>query len=209
MRVLLSKPDALGDQLIAAGPVQALLARRPDIRLVWHVCATRECVAPLLGAEVFVPDWTHRSAAEEAARLAAHSGRLIFLPFPLHSHEAWSDDLRRRLRWWHAFLRATAWDVSVLGLVNRTWVGDFTCLVAPATRRLGFDPLPMRQPLVNEAQSLAGADRPAFTQSLPASFESSEAAQLQSLFALLEPARAPPPAALDSSATAATTGSHG
>ena len=192
MRVLLSKPDALGDQLIAAGPVQALLARRPDIRLVWHVCATRECVAPLLGAEVFVPDWTHRSAAEEAARLAAHSGRLIFLPFPLHSHEAWSDDLRRRLRWWHAFLRATAWDVSVLGLVNRTWVGDFTCLVAPATRRLGFDPLPMRQPLVNEAQSLAGADRPAFTQSLPASFESSEAAQLQSLFALLEPALAAP-----------------
>lgn len=187
MRVLLSKPDALGDQLIAAGPVQALLARRPDLRLVWHVCATRECVASLLGAEVFVPDWTRRSATEEAARLAAHPGRLIFLPFPLHSHEAWSDDLRHRLRWWYAFLRATRWDASILGLVNRNWVGDFTALVAPAAQRFGFDALPMRQPLVNEAQSLAGADHPTFTQSLPASFESSEAAQLQSLFALLEP----------------------
>lgn len=195
MRVLLSKPDALGDQFIAAGLVQALLARRPDIRVVWHVCASRECVAALLGAEVFVPDWAHQAPAAEAARLAAHPGRLILLPFPLNSHEVWSDDLRRRLRWWHAFLQASAWEVSVLGLVNRNWVGDFTVLAAPAPRRLGFEALPMRQPLVNEAGSLAGADRPSFTQSLPASFERAEAAQLQDLFALLEPslaAAAPP-----------------
>lgn len=187
MRVLLSKPDALGDQLIAAGLVQELLRRRADLRLVWHVCATREAIAPLLGAEVFTPDWQTRSAAEEAARLAAHPGRLVLLPFPLSAHEPWTDDLRRRLSWWHDFLRATAWDVSVLGLVNRNWVGDFTALVAPAPQRLGFDALPMRQPLVNEAQSLAGADQPAFTRSLAPSFERAEAEQLLDLFALLEP----------------------
>ena len=163
MRILLSKPDALGDQLIAAGPVQELLRRRPDVRLVWHVAATREAVAPLLGADVFAPDWRNRPAAEEAARLAAHPSRLVLLPFPLDAHEPWTDDLRGRLRWWHDFLRATSWDACVLGLVNRTWVGDFTALVAPAALRFGFDPLPMRQPLVNEARALAGADAPAFT----------------------------------------------
>lgn len=194
MNVLLSKPDALGDQLIAAGLVQELLRRRPDVRLVWHVCATREAVAPLLGAEVFTPDWRQRSAAAEAARLAAHPGRLIFLPFPLHAHEPWSDDLRHRLRWWHDFLRATAWDASVLGLVNRNWVGDFTAIVAPAARRLGFDALPMRQPLVNEARSLAGADAPDFAATVAPSFERAEAAQLLDLFALLEPGLATLPA---------------
>ena len=187
MRVLLSKPDALGDQLIAAGPVQALLARRPDIRLVWHVCATREAIASVIGGEVFLPRWHEASPAEEAARLAAHPGRLVLLPFPLHAHEAWSQDLRRRLQWWHDFLRATQWDASVLGLVSRNWVGDFTAIVAPAARRFGFEALPVRQPLLNDAQRLAGADHPSFTATRTPSFDRAEAAQLLELFTLLEP----------------------
>jgi ADP-heptose:LPS heptosyltransferase/GT2 family glycosyltransferase len=187
MRVLLSKPDALGDQLIAAGVVQELLRRRPDVRLVWHVCATREAIASVIGGEVFLPRWHEASPAEEAARLAAHPGRLVLLPFPLHAHEAWSQDLRRRLQWWHDFLRATQWDASVLGLVSRNWVGDFTAIVAPAARRFGFEALPGRQPLVNDAQRLAGADHPSFTATQAPSFDRAEAAQLLELFTLLEP----------------------
>jgi ADP-heptose:LPS heptosyltransferase/GT2 family glycosyltransferase len=190
MRVLLSKPDALGDQLIAAGVVQELLRRRPDVRLVWHVCATREAIASVIGGEVFLPRWHEASPAEEAARLAAHPGRLVLLPFPLHAHEAWSQDLRRRLQWWHDFLRATQWDASVLGLVSRNWVGDFTAIVAPAARRFGFEALPARQPLVNDAQRLAGADHPSFTATRAPSFERAEAAQLLELFTLLEPSLA-------------------
>lgn len=187
MRVLLSKPDALGDQLIAAGVVQELLRRRPDVRLVWHVCATREAIAAVIGGEVFLPRWNEASPTEEAARLAAHPGRLVLLPFPLHAHEAWSQDLRRRLQWWHDFLRATQWDASVLGLVSRNWVGDFTAIVAPAERRFGFEALPVRQPLVNDAQRLAGADHPSFTATRAPSFDRAEAAQLLELFTLLEP----------------------
>jgi ADP-heptose:LPS heptosyltransferase/GT2 family glycosyltransferase len=190
MRVLLSKPDALGDQLIAAGVVQELLRRRPDVRLVWHVCATREAIASVIGGEVFTPRWNEASPADEAARLAAHPGRLVLLPFPLHAHEAWSEDLRRRLQWWHDFLRATRWDASVLGLVSRNWVGDFTAIVAPATQRFGFEALPARQPLVNDAQRLAGADHPSFTATRAPSFERAEAAQLLELFTLLEPSLA-------------------
>jgi ADP-heptose:LPS heptosyltransferase/GT2 family glycosyltransferase len=190
MRVLLSKPDALGDQLIAAGVVQELLRRRPDVRLVWHVCATREAIASVIGGEVFTPRWNEASPADEAARLAAHPGRLVLLPFPLHAHEAWSEDLRRRLHWWHDFLRATRWDASVLGLVSRNWVGDFTAIVAPATQRFGFEALPARQPLVNDAQRLAGADHPSFTATRAPSFERAEAAQLLELFTLLEPSLA-------------------
>jgi ADP-heptose:LPS heptosyltransferase/GT2 family glycosyltransferase len=190
MRVLLSKPDALGDQLIAAGVVQELLRRRPDVRLVWHVCATREAIASVIGGEVFTPRWNEASPADEAARLAAHPGRLVLLPFPLHAHEAWSEDLRRRLQWWHDFLRATRWDASVLGLVSRNWVGDFTAIVAPAARRFGFEALPARQPLVNDAQRLAGADHPSFTATRAPSFERAEAAQLLELFTLLEPSLA-------------------
>ena len=190
MRVLLSKPDALGDQLIAAGVVQELLRRRPDVRLVWHVCATREAIASVIGGEVFTPRWNEASPADEAARLAAHPGRLVLLPFPLHAHEVWSEDLRRRLQWWHDFLRATRWDASVLGLVSRNWVGDFTAIVAPATQRFGFEALPARQPLVNDAQRLAGADHPSFTATRAPSFERAEAAQLLELFTLLEPSLA-------------------
>ena len=190
MRVLLSKPDALGDQLIAAGVVQELLRRRPDVRLVWHVCATREVIASVIGGEVFTPRWNEASPADEAARLAAHPGRLVLLPFPLHAHEVWSEDLRRRLQWWHDFLRATRWDASVLGLVSRNWVGDFTAIVAPATQRFGFEALPTRQPLVNDAQRLAGADHPSFTATRAPSFERAEAAQLLALFTLLEPSLA-------------------
>jgi ADP-heptose:LPS heptosyltransferase/GT2 family glycosyltransferase len=190
MRVLLSNPDALGDQLIAAGVVQELLRRRPDVRLVWHVCATREAIASVIGGEVFTPRWNEASPADEAARLAAHPGRLVLLPFPLHAHEAWSEDLRRRLQWWHDFLRATRWDASVLGLVSRNWVGDFTAIVAPATQRFGFEALPARQPLVNDAQRLAGADHPSFTATRAPSFERAEAAQLLELFTLLEPSLA-------------------
>jgi ADP-heptose:LPS heptosyltransferase/GT2 family glycosyltransferase len=196
MRVLLSKPDALGDQLIAAGVVQELLRRRPDVRLVWHVCATREAIASVIGGEVFTPRWNEASPAEEAARLAAHPGRLVLLPFPLHAHEAWSQDLRRRLQWWHDFLRATRWDASVLGLVSRNWVGDFTAIVAPAARRFGFEALPGRQPLVNDAQRLAGADHPSFTATLTPSFDRGEAVQLLELFTRVEPslgAVSPPP----------------
>jgi GT2 family glycosyltransferase len=115
---------------------------------------------------------------------------LVLLPFPLHAHEAWSEDLRRRLQWWHDFLRATRWDASVLGLVSRNWVGDFTAIVAPATQRFGFEALPARQPLVNDAQRLAGADHPSFTATRAPSFERAEAAQLLELFTLLEPSLA-------------------
>jgi ADP-heptose:LPS heptosyltransferase/glycosyltransferase involved in cell wall biosynthesis len=187
MKILFTKPDALGDQFIAAGPLQALLQHRPGLQIVWHVQTGREVIAPLVGAEVFVPQWESHRATEEAARLAGFGAPLVLLPYPLAPHEAWTPDLRRRLRWWHEFLRATHWDAVAEGLVNRNWVGDFTVCIAPATERLGFTANPMRQPLNNEALSLAGAPGPEFTQELEPSFEKPEARQMLDLLALLEP----------------------
>lgn len=187
MRLLFSKPDALGDQFVAAGAVQALLRLRPDTSIVWHVQAGREAIAPMLGAGVFTPRWQERTPESEAARLAGHSARLLFLPFPLNAHEPWTDDLRRRLAWWSGFLRATAWDAVALGLVNRNWVGDVTAGLAPAPLRVGFTANAMRQPLVNEAHSLLGGGNPGFTRQIPSSFDQSEGRQIMDLLALLEP----------------------
>ncbi len=195
MNLLISKPDALGDQFIAAGAVQALRRIRPDVRIVWHVRAGMEAFAPLVGGQVFIPD-THAPAAAEAARLADCVDPLIILPFPLAPFEPWTDDLRGRLRWWAAFLQATSWDASVLAQINRNWVGDFTIAMAPAAQRFGLSANPARQPLVNEAQALAVADAPDFTRALSPSFTQSEAAQLRDLFAAFEPRLAalePPP----------------
>lgn len=186
MNLLFSKPDSLGDQLIAAGPLQALRALQPGWRIVWHVRAGMETIAPLVGAEVFVPR-TDAAPAAEAARLAAHPGSFLLLPYPLSSYEPWTADLRRRLAWWADFLRATAWDAVVLGLINRTWVGDVTVMLAAAPVRIGCVAHAMRQPLVNEARVLAGADTPDFTAALEPSFKRAEAAQLRDLLAALEP----------------------
>ena len=186
MRLLLSKPDALGDQIIVAGAVQALRRLQPDWRIVWHVRAGVEGVASLVDAAIFTPQ-VELAPEAEAARLAAQTAPLIVLPYPLSAHEPWTDDLRRRIAWWAAFLRATTWDATVLGLVNRNWVGDLTVALVPASTRVGFTANAMRQPLVNEAQALANADTPIFTATLAPSFTQSEGAQLRALLALVEP----------------------
>lgn len=186
MRLLFSKPDSLGDQLIAAGPLQALRELQPGWRVVWHVRSGMEAVAPLIGAEVFLPQVAAEPAAE-AARLAGMTAPLVMLPYPLSPYEEWTSDLRQRLAWWAAFIRATSWDAVVLGLVNRTWIGDLTVALAPAPVRVGFNANAARQALVNEAQAHAGAEAPAFTATLAPSFERSEGAQMRDLLALLEP----------------------
>jgi ADP-heptose:LPS heptosyltransferase len=192
MRVLISKPDSLGDQFIAAGAVQALRRLRPEVRIVWHVRTGMEAIAPLIDAEIFSPQASAAPAAE-AARLAAHRAPLLLLPYPLSPFEPWTNELRERIRWWAAFLQATPWDATLLGLVNRNWVGDFTVALAPAPVRIGFAANPARQPLMNEAGALAGGDAPTFTTALPSSFTRSEAAQLRDLFAAIEPRLPPAP----------------
>jgi ADP-heptose:LPS heptosyltransferase len=186
MRLLLSKPDSLGDQFIAAGSVQALRRLRPELRIVWHVRSGMEAIAPLIGAEVFSPQ-TSAAPEAEAARLDADPAPLLLLPYPLSPYEPWTNELRERVRWWAAFLRATRWDATVLGLVNRNWVGDFTVALAPAPVRIGCAASPARQPLINEAGALAGPDAPTFTTTLAPSFTRNEAAQLRDLFAAIEP----------------------
>ncbi|ACB77224.1 glycosyltransferase family 9 protein [Opitutus terrae] len=186
MRILLSKPDALGDQLIAAGAVQALRTLRPDIQIVWHVRRGMEVVASLLGGDVFAPQ-TDQPPESEATRLAQTAAPLVFLPYPLSSYEPWSDDVGRRVKWWAAFLQATRWDAAILGLVNRTWVGDLTVALAPASQQIGFAASAARQPLVNEAHALVSAGAPVFTTTLEPSWTRSESDQLRDLLAVLEP----------------------
>jgi ADP-heptose:LPS heptosyltransferase/glycosyltransferase involved in cell wall biosynthesis len=189
MRLLLSKPDSLGDQIIAAGLMQALQRLQPDWQIVWHVRSGMEAIAPLVGAEVFTPERLNPPRSE-AARLGALRGKLILLPFPLSPGEPWTADLRQRLTWWAEFLAA-------IGLVNRNWVGDVTVARAPAAVRIGFAPNAARQTLVNEADALAGPGAPHFTGTLAPSFTRPESAQLRDLLALLEPrlgAIEPPPA---------------
>ncbi len=186
MRILFSKPDSLGDQFIAAGSVQALRRLRPDARVVWHVRSGMEVFAPLVGAAVFALNLSDAPEAE-AARLAAHAAPLLVVPCPLSPYEPWTTELRSRVAWWAAFLRATSWDVSILGLVNRNWVGDLTVALAPAKQRVGFAANVARQPLMNEAGALAGNDAPAFTTLLTPSFTRNETAQLRDLFAVVEP----------------------
>jgi ADP-heptose:LPS heptosyltransferase len=192
MRLLFSKPDSFGDQFIAAGPVQALRRSRPEIQIVWHVRAGMEFFAPAVGAEVFLPD-PSRTPEAEAARLGAIRAPLVVLPYPLSPYEPWTNEIRARVSWWAAFLRATKWDASILGLVNRNWVGDLTVAVAPSVQRIGFAASAARQPLMNEAGAAAGPDGPAFTTILAPSFTRPESAQLRDLFAVLEPRIAPAP----------------
>src|SRR5476651_2433963 len=101
MRLLLSKPDALGDQIIVAGAVQALRRLQPETQIVWHIRAGLESLAPLVGAEVFALRLDSAPEAE-ATRLAAQTAPLLLLPYSLAAHEPWTADLGRRVTWWAA-----------------------------------------------------------------------------------------------------------
>ncbi|MBP7141029.1 MAG: glycosyltransferase [Opitutaceae bacterium] len=200
MRILVSKPDSLGDQLIIAPLLQAVAIANPEALVVWHVREGMENVAPLFaGIAVFPPDLSS-PAGEEASRFGSlHRCGLVMVPFPLDPFADWSTETERRLDWWGTFLRSQNWDAAVAAVGNRTWVAEASIAAARAPLRIGAVATQARQIPVNAAGDLIAGCTPLFTSEVPFDPELPETLLLRSLLQAL-PLPIPPrwerPAAL-------------
>lgn len=188
MNILVSKPDALGDQVLAAGVVQALTRHHPAARVVWHVRDGMEVIATLLAdAEVFRPD-PAAAAESEARRLwATTTAPIIVVPYPIHPFAGWEPGLEARYAWWGAFLRATPWDLALAPVVNRTGLTDFTVTAAQAAVRAGFATNGACQPMIEAAFTHLPTKQVEFTVAVPSSLHESEFAQLGRMLAAVAP----------------------
>ncbi|HVU24541.1 MAG TPA: hypothetical protein VHE13_10485, partial [Opitutus sp.] len=188
MTILVSKPDALGDQILAAGFVQALRRHWPEARVVWHVRAGMEVIATLVAdTSVFVPD-PAADPIREAERLWAESSTpIVILPGAIHPYTDWEPGLDRRFQWWGNFLRATTWDLAVAPVVNRTGLTDFTVTASGAARRVAFAANGARQPLIEAAFTPLPEKKASFTDEVPSSLAESEWSQLARLLEVVAP----------------------
>lgn len=186
MRILVSKPDSLGDQLLIARHLQALAAANPQAFILWHVRTGMEVVASLLaGVAVFVPN-LQESPAREAERLSGlHDHGLVLVPVPLHPFADWTSATEAGLAWWQAFLAAQSWDAAVAAVGNRTWVAEATVASSRAPRRIGAAATTARQIPVNAAGAAIAQCTPLFTVEVPFDPESPEDDLLHHLLAAL------------------------
>ncbi|HVS51472.1 MAG TPA: glycosyltransferase family 9 protein [Opitutaceae bacterium] len=205
MKILVSKPDAFGDQILVAGFVQALRRECPDARIVWHVRAGMEAIARLVAdAAVFAPN--SRAAPEtEAMRLWRETtAPIVVVPGAIAPFENWEPGLNERYVWWGRFLAATEWDIAVAPVVNRTGLSDFTVTASRAKHRFAFATNRACQPMIEAAFAPLPNQRPEFTREIPSSLEESEWTQHAALLAVIAPQQKLWPPALQISATADT-----
>jgi len=184
MRILVSKPDSLGDQLIVAGWLQALARAQPDALVLWHVRAgIQEAAALLVGVSVFTPDFL-ASPTNEAARLhEIHRRGLVMIPVPLNPFGDWSRETEIILSWWETFLAAHTWDIAIAAVGNRTWVAETTVAISKATCRIGAAASSSRQIPVNGAGHLLSRLAPIFTHEVALDIQDPEVHSLGRLVA--------------------------
>src|SRR5690606_11290551 len=175
MRLLLSKPDALGDQILASAFVQALRRHWPDAQIFWHVRPGMEVIARLLPeAAVWQPDLAADPGLEGARCRRESTAPITLIPYPLDSYADWSVDIEVRYAWWAAFLGAAPWDAAIAPMVNRTALSDFTVTASNADRRIGFAWNRACQPMIEAAFKHLPGHAAGFTEEVPASLHDSE-----------------------------------
>lgn len=205
-KILVSKPDALGDQILATGFVQALRRRWPDARIIWHVRSGMEVIASLVAeTEVFHFDRTADPASEAARLWSATSAPIVIVPCAIHPFGNWEPGLLEHYAWWGKFLAATSWDLAVAPVVNRTALSDFTVTASGATRRVAFQTNRACQPMIEAVYIHLPGHKPSFTDEIPSSLAGSEWTLQGDLLAVIAPGEllAPPALSLPFAATAA------
>jgi glycosyltransferase involved in cell wall biosynthesis/ADP-heptose:LPS heptosyltransferase len=136
MKMLFTKTDALGDQLLGSTLCQNIPA---DV-VYWIVREGNEGIAALFEqATVQRPD-TQLAPAEAAARLADCRG-WVFIPVPLSAYRTWDGGgVAAVAAWYGDFVRALRVDVAVAGTCTLNWVDWFLVLASAAPQRVAIAP---------------------------------------------------------------------
>ena len=139
MKILVSKPDSLGDQIIAAGLIQQLSEEYSEATIVWHVRHPMQVVSSILpGVEIFEPNLA-KAPQEEFERFnQTFSKGIVILPLPIDPCAYWTAETETTLNWWLGFLREQTWDLTITALRNRTWLSDISAIATQAPRRIAL-----------------------------------------------------------------------
>mgnify|MGYP001206942260 CR=1 FL=1 len=185
MNILISKPDSLGDQLIATGYVQQLLEAFPESRIIWHVRAGMEVVADLIPEASCFDLNLQGDPVVEARRLSLLPlGQIYFLSYPLHPLNDWNENTTDHVLWWKALIGAVSWDMAISPMVNRSWLSDMTVALSRAPKRVGFKKNETYQLFTEHVAQMLEVEEPYFTKEIPSSLEESEYTQMERLFCL-------------------------
>lgn len=188
MRIFITKTNALGDQVLTAGFVQALRRRWPTATLVWHVRPGMEAIGELIPEATVLRIDPEADPFAEAARLAAiPEGTLVLLPHALSPTTDWHASIGRLLDWWAKFLGANAWDFAICPTINRGWIGDFTVAATAAPHRYGFEPNAAFQPMIETARRRLPEGMPHYNHLAPSNLRDSEWVQFEHLLKLIAP----------------------
>ena len=171
---VLSKTDALGDQLWATGLVHELLGSVPSGRVFWLVRDGYEAVSTLLaGSSVFRAN-RKAAAEEEAERLitmpvpqpARLWQRVVFVPVSVNPYAAVppGTDWVGEAAWWIDFCRSLHADLAIAGCITLNWADQAFALATAANRRIGYRLTRQGQPLPEEIRRVIES------RSLPTSF---------------------------------------
>lgn len=174
--IVLSKTDALGDQILAIGLANAMLQHRPRARLVWFVRAGNESLASLLkGTQVFRPDFLQPPAGEARKALQglrmgrSKWARVVFIPVPINPYQEWGRDPEAQMEWWIAFGHSLEATLAAAGSTTRNWLDQVLVASTMATRRIGFGPSPGSQEILPAHRShiQLGQGQELFTEEIP------------------------------------------
>ena len=153
--IVLSKTDALGDQILAIGLASAMLQYRPRARLVWFVRAGNESLASLLKeTHVFRPDFLQPPASEARKALQglrmgrSKWARVVFIPVPINPYQQWGRDPEAQIEWWVAFGHSLEATLASAGSTTRNWLDQVLVASTMAIRRVGFGPSPGSQEIL-------------------------------------------------------------
>jgi ADP-heptose:LPS heptosyltransferase/GT2 family glycosyltransferase len=203
MRILVSKPDALGDQVLATSFVQALGRRWPDARIVWHVREGMEVITQLVAdSAIFRPNLGAPPASEAERLWTETSAPIVVVPYPIHPFTDWEPALNARFAWWCAFVAATTWDLAIAPTVNRTGLSDATVTASNAPQRVAFAANASCQPLIEAAFAPLPQKRADFTREIPSSLHESEWTQHARLLEAVAPGELLQPPVFQISSTA-------
>jgi len=186
MKILVSKPDSLGDQIIVAGLIQQLAEEHPDASVIWQVRHPMQVVRSILpNVSLFEPDLAKPAKAEADRFQQELTQGITMLPLPIDACADWSSNIETTLSWWIEFLRSQNWDLAITALRNRTWFSEITAIATAAPKRITLEKTNAWQPLAETLKQDLGFEGSFYTDEIEFSSEDNEYESFTRLFSVV------------------------
>ncbi len=183
MRILITKPDALGDQIIVAGFIQQLNKQLPEAQIFWQVRSGMEVIWTLLeDTQLIYLEFSHYVEEEAKQIFAADSSKIHIIPYDLNPLDHWNEETWPRIWWWKDMLSAVKWDIVISPSMNHNWFSGLTLRFSEAGKRIGFSKNASWQPLEDSIAETTKALSPSVNIEVASDLAASEYEKIGELF---------------------------